>query len=538
MFYSHYFNFKYSVFQTQQICKTLFFANFSVSRGFYNDEKDTIKKRTTALWGDSILMTERRKASSIDDADKYMNSSMQPLLSSMQTVADVLDRIMRLKIEESRWREGTEAQRKLAAWYDKGGGFQCVKVSNAAFDAMRTELRIRRIRYIPLAQEDGRKLITFRSCDEKEMLAARDSILLRRSCYLKQVTGHELIHTMEYNHKEAVFFEGLSKEESAYIKSQCRSIGSGVLFAQDRMRDGTFRVGCGSPDAVQLDPDKADLGKATLAACLALEGSDQKILKLPIRAELRFEREARTGFHSYGGLEKGPLYITGRNELDQYICISKKGFSLGTVVKLEDGTTTLVDTTSLKANEPGYKAALEAAYAKIESKVIFTQEDELIRHLETNALDPRAEREAKRNEAVLTVANAVDRLIKTNSAFRQTARDDISVEQKLSEYRNEAVRILESVRTGSGLRDYSKENMDALGNLFEQNEIPKDSLRDVSRRLFEIEPVVRSADHERESIDEMMNRADEKVREASRSERGRRGRYDERDEQEKGGRVR
>ena len=94
------------------------------------------------------------------------------------------------------------------------------------------------------------------------------------------------------------------------------------------------------------------------------------------------------------------------------------------------------------------------------------------------------------------------------------------------------------MRTGSGLRDYSKENMDALGNLFEQNEISKDSLRDVSRRLFEIEPVVRSADHERESIDEMMNRADEKVREASRSERGRRGRYDERDEQEKGGRVR
>ena len=467
-----------------------------------------------------------------------MNSSMQPLVSTAKTIADILERIIRLMIEEAKWREGTEAQRKLAAWYDKGGGFQLVKVSDAAFEEMRVDLRKRGIPYIPLSQEDGQKIITFRSCDVKEVMKSRDSVLLRRSNYIKQVTGHELIRSMAHGRKEAVFLEGLNKEECAYIRSLCGSMGRGVPFALDKMRDGTFRVGCGEACAVQLEPERMDLGKAALAACLALEGEYRKVIRPSIRADLRFDRESRMGFPSYGGLDKGPLFITGRNEKEQYICLTAKGFEYGTMEKLDDGTTTLSAQISMKSNEPGYKDTLEAIYAKFDAKIVITQEDDLVRHLEANTLDPRADRETGRQEAILNTAEAVDQLIKSNAIFRQTARDDIPSSQKLSEYRNETVRILEGIRTNTVPSGYSHENMEALVSVFKRNGISPESLRDVSARLFEIEPVVRSADRDREPIDVTMDRAKRKSREQGRSERRRRDRHESRDDCEKEGGAR
>ena len=193
-----------------------------------------------------------------------------------------------------------------------------------------------------------------------------------------------------------------------------------------------------------------DLGKAALAACLALEGSDRRILRLAIRADIRFDRESRMGFPSYGGLVKGPLFITGRNEKARYIRLTKDGFAYGALEKAKVGTGTLIEYITMESGSPGYYNALEAAYAKIDSKVVvLTKESDLIRYLETNALDPEANKEKRRRSAAISAAEAVDWMIKTNAVFRQTARDDVSSKQKISEYRNEAARLLEGIRKKS-----------------------------------------------------------------------------------------
>ena len=371
-----------------------------------------------------------------------MYDSMRPTASERQSIADILEKYIPRKIEEAGWREGTKEQKDLADWYDKGGGFLCIALTNESYEEMRQEVRKRGIPCIPFVNGGGERYITFRSCDVKRLEEARDSVLFNRSCFLVRVTGDELMEELNTGkgRREAIFLEGLDKEESVCIRSLCRTMGRGVLIALDRMQDGTFRIGCEAPNAIQLDPLRMDLGKAALAACLALEGSDRRILRLAIRADIRFDRESRMGFPSYGGLGKGPLYITGRNEKARYIRLTKDGFVYGALEKAKVGTGALIEYSTVGSGSPGYYNALEAAYAKIDSKVVLTKESDLIRYLETNALDPEANKEKRRRSAAISAAEAVDWMIKTNAVFRQTARDDISSKQKISEYRNEAAR--------------------------------------------------------------------------------------------------
>ena len=466
-----------------------------------------------------------------------MYDSMRPTASERQSIADILEKYIPRKIEEAGWREGTKEQKDLADWYDKGGGFLCIALTNESYEEMRQEVRKRGIPCIPFVNGGRERYITFRSCDVKRLEEARDSVLFNRSCFLVRVTGDELMEELNTGkgRREAIFLEGLDKEESVCIRSLCRTMGRGVLIALDRMQDGTFRIGCEAPNAIQLDPLRMDLGKAALAACLALEGSDRRILRLAIRADIRFDRESRMGFPSYGGLGKGPLYITGRNEKARYIRLTKDGFVYGALEKAKDGTGTFFEYSTVGSGSPGYYNALEAAYAKIDSKVVLTKESDLVRHLETNALDPEANKEKRRRSAAISAAEAVDWMIKTNAVFRQTARDDISSKQKISEYRNEAARLLEGIRKKSVPDGYSRENVDFLKEAFAKNGIRTDALMDVTKRLFEIEFVVRSAENYRESIDAVMKRAEEKSKEAAfHAPLGREG--NRRDSKEKGGR--
>ena len=241
-----------------------------------------------------------------------MYDSMRPTASERQSIADILEKYIPRKIEEAGWREGTKEQKDLADWYDKGGGFLCIALTNESYEEMRQEVRKRGIPCIPFVNGGRERYITFRSCDVKRLEEARDSVLFNRSCFLVRVTGDELMEELNTGkgRREAIFLEGLDKEESVCIRSLCRTMGRGVLIALDRMQDGTFRIGCEAPNAIQLDPLRMDLGKAALAACLALEGSDRRILRLAIRADIRFDRESRMGFPSYGGLVKGPLFVS------------------------------------------------------------------------------------------------------------------------------------------------------------------------------------------------------------------------------------
>lgn len=466
-----------------------------------------------------------------------MYSSKPQTFPERQSISDILEQYIPRKIEEAKWREGTKEQRELASWYDKGGGFQCILLTNTAFEEMYQEVRKRGIPCITFRQGGGERYITFRSCDAKRLEEARDSILFNRSCYIRQVTGDELLEYLNAGKgaREAIFLEGLDREESVCIRSLCRTMGRGEMIALDRMQDGTFRVGCEAPNAIHLDPVRMDLGKAALAACLALEGNDQKMLRLSIRADLRFDRESRMGFPSYDGVGKVPIYITGRNEKERCIRLTKDGFVYGALEKAGDGTRNFFEYIAMESGSPEYDNALETAYSRIESKVVFTKESDLIGHLERNALDPGVNRDRRRREAVLAAAEAVDWMIKTNAFFRQTARDDIPAKQKISEYRNEAARLLEGIRKKSIPDGYSRENMDFLKAVFVKNGIMPGSLVDVVKRFFEIEFIMRSAENYRESIEAAMRKAEEKAKEAAFYE-GHRREGNNRDDYAKGAR--
>lgn len=105
-----------------------------------------------------------------------MYDSMRPTASERQSIADILEKYIPRKIEEARWREGTKEQKDLADWYDKGGGFLCIALTNESYEEMREEVRKRGIPCIPFVHGGRERYITFRSCDVKRLEEARDSV--------------------------------------------------------------------------------------------------------------------------------------------------------------------------------------------------------------------------------------------------------------------------------------------------------------------------------------------------------------------------
>ena len=139
-----------------------------------------------------------------------MYDSMRPTASEHQSIADILEKYIPRKIEEAGWREGTKEQKDLADWYDKGGGFLCIALTNESYEEMRQEVRKRGIPCIPFVNGGRERYITFRSCDVKRLEEARDSVLFNRSCFLVRVTGDELMEELNTGkgRREAIFHAG------------------------------------------------------------------------------------------------------------------------------------------------------------------------------------------------------------------------------------------------------------------------------------------------------------------------------------------